>query len=75
MQGDRVSESGAFPTEAACEDYRSKTVTDVKKRLLADAPPGVEKMASEIQTTKWTFALGALHSQCISAGDPRLKPD
>ncbi len=37
MRGEQVGESGAFLSKAACEDYRSKTIADARKRLLADA--------------------------------------
>jgi hypothetical protein len=73
LQGDKVGDSGAFPTKSECEEYRSKTIVDVKRRLLIDAPPDVEKMPSETRTVKWTFALGALKSRCVSSNDPRLK--
>lgn len=74
MRGEQVGESGAFPTKAECEDYRSKTIADARKRLLADAPSGVEKMPSQSSTVQWTFGLAALNSKCISSDDPRLKP-
>lgn len=74
MRGEKVGESGAFPTKADCEDYRSKTIADARKRLLPDAPSGVEKMPSQSSTVRWTFGLAALSSKCISGGDSRLKP-
>jgi len=74
MGGTQVGESGGFPTKSGCEDYRSKTIADVRNRLLADVPPGVEKMPSRSSTVQWTFGLAALNSKCISTEDPRLKP-
>ncbi len=74
MRGEKVGESGAFPTRADCEDYRSETIADVRKRLLADAPSGVEEMPSQSSTVQRTFGLAALGSKCISSDDTRLKP-
>src|ERR1700688_3809255 len=65
MRGEQVGESGAFPSKGACEDYRSKTIADTRKRLLAGAPSGVEKMPSKGSTVQWTFGLEALNSKCI----------
>jgi hypothetical protein len=72
MSGEKEEQSGAFKTKAECEDYRSKMILDAKDKL-RDAPRGVENMPSETHTVKWTFALGALKSQCVVADDPRLK--
>ncbi len=72
MRGEKAGESGAFATRQECEEYRSKMISDAKVKLL-DAPSGVENMPSETSTVKWTFALGALKSQCVASGDPRLK--
>lgn len=72
MGGDDQGESGAFATKQDCEDYRAKAIPDAKGKLL-DAPPGVENLPSKTHTVNWTFALSVLHSQCISADDPRLR--
>lgn len=73
MGAENVGDSGAFSSKAACKDWQAKMILDAKNRLLIDAPPDVEKMPSETRTVKWTFALGALKSRCVSSNDPRLK--
>lgn len=73
MGGQKVGESGVFATKSDCEDYRSKMIPDAKEKLL-DAPRDVEQLPSRTATVKWTFALGALKSRCISTDDPQLRP-
>lgn len=67
------TESGAFPTKADCENYRSKMIDDAKLRLLADAPQNVETLPSDTGRAKWTFGLGAVNAKCIASSDPRLR--
>jgi hypothetical protein len=74
MLGTDVGESGAFTSKAACYEYRAKMIADAKNRLLVGAPPGVAELPSETRTVRFTFGLAALHSNCVSSDDPRLKP-
>jgi hypothetical protein len=61
-----------FSSERDCEDFRSRMVKNAKDMLL-DAPPGVERMVSQVNTAKWVFVLGALKSKCVADNDARLK--
>ncbi len=62
----------SFDSRQACEDFSSKEIVEARK-ILRDAPRGIEQMPSERRFVGWAYFLGAIHQQCIASDDPRLK--